>query len=131
MNQMTLLASECHDCRSNLDARGRNRITMPISQRIIEVCDRCAKSMEAGLEGEIQTDDGAIYKYLYLPHSQVTCFYPLDNDKKGFDGFYDNGPCHTSGFTPYPHLEELCEKWVKLCPDAQERARKFHKEANT
>lgn len=138
MNQMTLLASECSNCGVDLDDWGRNRITTPISQRVIEVCDSCAEDWKAGLQGEIQTDDGTVYEYFYLRPSQVTCFYPLDEkqddeydpDAEEFSGSYSPryGPYFVTGTTPYPHLEELCEKWLKLYPDAQERARKYHKE---
>ena len=143
--QMSLLANKCNDCDVDLDHWGRNRVTTPISQRVIEVCDRCAKDWKVGLKGEILTDDGTVYAYFYLPHNQVTCFYPLaeseddsddsaeyDPDAEEFSGSYSPkyGPYFVTGTTPYPHLEELCEKWVKLCPDAQERARKL-KEVNT
>jgi hypothetical protein len=72
--QMSLLAGECNDCGVDLDGWGRNRITTPISQRAIEVCDGCAEDWKVGLKGEIQTDDGTVYGYFYLCPSQVTCF---------------------------------------------------------
>jgi hypothetical protein len=138
--QMTLLASECHDCGVDLDYWGRNRITTTVSLRVIEVCDECAKDRAAGLQGEIQVDDGTIYGYLYLPHSQVTSFYldeseddsaEYDPDAEEFSGSYspEFGPFYVTGTTPYPHLEELCEKWLKLCPDARERARDTRRQA--
>ena len=130
-------ASNCADCDVDLSDWGRNQIRTPLSNQVIGICNPCAAHRAAGLKGEIQTEDGTIYRYLYLPHSQVTsfCLPETGNDSDEFEpdaeessGSYSPkyGTFWVTGTKPYKHLEELADKFLKICPDAQERAAKFH-----
>lgn len=137
-------ATNCEDCDVDLEDWGRNQIITPVSKQVIEVCDDCAADRAAGLQGEIQTEDGTIYGYQYLPHSRVTSFYlpgeaaeecgdEYDPDKDEYSGSYSPkyGPFWVTGTKPYKHLEELAAKFLEICPDAHERAEKLREEKST
>lgn len=147
MNQqpnLFLFSTNCADCDVDLEDWGRNLVTLPISKKAIEVCDDCAAYRAAGLKGEIQAQDGTIYHYLYLPHSQVTSFSmpneadkecgdEYDPDEEEYTGSYSPkyGPFWVTGTKPYKHLEELAAKFLEICPDAHERAVKLREEKST